>query len=149
ARPGVRSEMASLDARELLKSSAFEHFGDVQVADGVGPDAMRAPELAWIVTAFAAKASDHVALQIDDADAVFQFGNVHDTVGAHIQFGRSLETGPHVQIVAVQVEDLDAVVFPVSDVDLSLVLPDRMHSMEKAGFVAGVAQVAGIAWLTP
>src|SRR6266516_1730849 len=101
--------MASLDARELLQSSPFEDFGNIQVADRVGPDAMWAPELTRIVAAFTPEAANHVALQIDDADAVFQLGHVHHTVGADVQFRRPLEAGPHVQILAVEIEDLDAV----------------------------------------
>src|SRR5207248_3315661 len=47
------------------------------------------------------------------------------------------------------IEDLNAVVFPIGHVDLALVLPDRMHGVKDTGFVSRVAQVAGVARLTP
>src|SRR5436190_145374 len=141
--------MASLDAREFLQSSAFENFGDIQVPDRVSPDAMWTPELARIVAAFTPKTANHVALQIDDADAVFQLGDIHHTVSANVQFRRPLKAGPHAQIVAVEIEDLDAVVFTIGRVDLALVLPDRMYGVKDARFVSRVAQVAGVARLTP
>ena len=49
-----------------------------------------------------------------------------------VQLGRPLEAGPHVEVLAVGREDLDAVVLAVGDVDLALVLPDAVHGVEEA-----------------
>src|SRR5690242_6027154 len=118
--------MASLEPCELLEARPFEHFSDVQIADRIGPDAVWTPELAWIVAAFAAKAADDVALQVDNTDPVLELRDVHHAVRTVVQLGGALETGPHVEIVAVGREDLDAVVLAVGDVHLALVLPDRI-----------------------
>src|SRR5262249_47468399 len=145
----TRSGTASLDASKFLQARALEHFRNVQVTHGIRPDPVRAPELARIVAPLTAKTADHVALEIDNADAVLELRHVHDAVGANVQLRRALEAGPHIQVLAVWCEDLDAIVLAVGNVNLAALLPDGMHRMEVVGLVLRIAEVASAARLAP
>ena len=102
---------------------------------------MRAPEPPGVVAALAAVAADDVAVEVDDAELVLELGDVHDLLArVDVELGRAAEAGPHVEVLAVRREDLDAVVLAVGDVDLALVLPDAVHGVEVARPVLGVAQ---------
>ena len=133
---------------ELLQASAPQNFGHVQIADGVRPDAVRTPEFAGIVAPFAAEPTQHVALEVDDAHAIFQLGHVHDVVGADVQFGRALEAGPDVQEIAIARENLDSIVLAIRDINLAGVLPDGMDGVEEVRLVLRLLQVACMAGLS-
>src|SRR5205823_13856006 len=57
--------------------------------------------------------------------------------------------GPHVEVLAVRREDLDAVALAVGDVDLAGVLPDATDRVKLVRANLGVAELPGVADLAP
>src|SRR4051812_27323789 len=80
---GLRDALL-LHAGELLEARAAEDFGYVDALVRVDPDAVRAPELAGLVAALGAVAADDRAVEVDEAEAVVQLGDVHDLVLVHV-----------------------------------------------------------------
>ena len=122
-------ELVAGKAGVLANSPAFEDFGNIQVADRVGPDAMWAPELARIVATFTPKTANQVTLQIDNADSVFQFGSITKTWTATLVM----------QLVDEGLVDLDA--------PLSSYLPS--FAVASPSLTTGVTVRSGASYLKP
>src|SRR5215472_2273788 len=145
----VTSASSSLPPSELLQPLTFQHFAHVHVADAIDPDSVWSPELAWRVAALAAETTDQVAVQIADADVVFELRDVDDPFAVNVHVGRALHLRPHVEELTIGREDLDAVVLAVEQEDAVGVHPDAVRRMELARFFARVAQLLRVAWLAP
>src|SRR4051794_16817005 len=93
------------DAGELLQTRPVQHFRDVEVAGGVCPDAVRAPELTGLVAARRAVATDELAREVDDAELVVKLRHVHLVVLIDVDLRRAAKTGPHVDELPFRRED--------------------------------------------
>src|SRR5262249_15052983 len=82
--------------RKLLQSLAVQYLAHVHVASGVDPDTMRTPELARCVTPLTAKATDHVARQVANANVILELGDIRNSGAVHVHVSWSLQLGPHV-----------------------------------------------------
>src|SRR6266511_4754805 len=80
-----------LASRELLQPLAYQHLAHVQVADRIDPDRVWSPELARTVATLAAEAANHVAVEIADADVVFELRDIHHAFFVEVHVGRPLE----------------------------------------------------------
>ena len=69
-RPTGGLRIGLLHARELLQARTLQHLSDVDGAFRVDPDAVRAPELARLVRTLVAPATNHVAVEVGDGDAI-------------------------------------------------------------------------------
>src|SRR5438105_2554979 len=100
---------------------------------------MWSPELTWRVAPLATPTREDIAFEVEDADAGAELRHVHDVVLIDEDLARLEESRPHVKVLAVGREDLDAVVRSVRDVDLPFVLPDAVDQLELAGALAGLS----------
>src|SRR5438309_11830061 len=116
----------SADPHEFVDAAVLGQSG-VDVALRVDADA---------VDMAARKAGEHRSLSIADADlrglaVVFLLGNVEIAVLAAADVVGAAHAGPLAEEIAVGREDLDALVGPVGDVELPIVVErDAMRQME-------------------
>src|SRR5205814_7448656 len=76
--------------------------------------------------------AEDVALEVDDADAGAELGDVHDVVRVYVDLAGLVVAGPGLEVLAFGREDLEAVILPVGHVDPALVLPDAVYEHELA-----------------
>ena len=132
-----------LQSAEFLEAVVDLDLAYVEVAAGVGPDAVGAGcELAGFVAGLgAAPVAEELAAEGPDADALFELGDVDDfAIGVEVDGIGFEEAGAFLEEVAVGVEELDAVVGAVADPDaVVLVQADAVGECELAGSFAPVA----------
>ena len=137
--PPVYSFLISVSsqAAEFLEAVVDLDLADVEVATGVGPDAVGAGcELAGFVAGLgAAPVAEELAVEGPDADALLELGDVDDfAAGVKVDGIGFEETGALFEEVAVGVEELDAVVSAVADPDaIILIQADAVESVNWLG----------------
>src|SRR5262245_4469974 len=147
ARP--KAEAGSRRLRSLIPDVLHEpfgpHFGAVDVAGGIGRDTFRRARAAGLLDRVRNERGHDAVADPSDADAAlpavvvlrnrfrFGIGDVDDVVLVDEHAARPAELEPLVEIVAVLIEDLDAVVLPVGDEQpAALVHRERVRDVDLA-----------------
>src|SRR5207245_1052839 len=74
-------------ARKLLYALTRQHFADVEVAAGVGPDAVRGDEAARLAALFAAELRENLSVGGEDAHACLELRQVERAVEVLVEVG--------------------------------------------------------------
>ena len=132
-----------LQAAELLETVVYLNLADVEVAVGIGPDAVGTGfEFAGFVAGLgAAPVAEEFAVEGPDADALLEFGDVDDfAIGVEVNGIGFEQAGAFLKEVAVGVKELNAVIGAVADPNaIVFVQPDAVGEGELAGPFAPVA----------